>query len=496
MSTETSNLSGAEDVKIIEVEEYQTSLKNTISPNTPNVAHRIQNDMRKELVNEENERKRNEGLEIIREENDQSEEEKQEKYQNSWQYIISVILVSCGTFLVMTVVPTHDLIRYPEYWWEIMVQWCFGNKLMKLIFYSLICKAVLSYPNISSPRSMLKLFIISSASTIIYCCVVHLIWTTYLGYYEPLVLNGWWESVISQIVLMASVWFQFPTTWLTDPSNRRQRKSFIYYWLYEFSLNYQIFVFLFFIFPRIPNAFKPYGCLIFFILFREVNGFAMSTLVKKAASSDHSGKSKENADAIMNIQLACRYHQTVLMLCTQFSSDIFTYCLVAADFIFIMGMITRIIRLKRKINPTSHQTTKARELIVELVLSELIELVMPLLLMSTFTLTYYGPNAYHMEGMRGGYWQQRPVNDLWAFFFPTSFMIIGFDLILLIGTTATLYFGCNVDMIQESKKAFVKYGLLCTLNLILNWNQVRFNLITIMLRLSLRKTFNEMSFIF
>ena len=103
--------------------------------------------------------------------------------------------------------------------------------------------------------------------------------------------------------------------------------------------------------------------------------------------------------------------------------------------------------------------------------------------MSTFTLTYYGPNANHMEGMRGGYWQQRPVNDLWAFFYPTSFIIIGFDSILFVGTAVALYFACNVDMIQESKKAFVKYGLLCTLNLILNWNQVMFNVIRSKLRL-------------
>ena len=427
------------------------------------------------IIDVEEYRKNHEGLEIIPEE--EEDETGQRQYQKSKQYILSVLLLSCGTWVVMTLVPTHDLIKYPEYWWEIMVQWCFGNKLMKLIFYSLHCKSVLNYPGISSPKSMLKLFIISAALTITYCCVVHLIWTTYLGYYEPMIYNGWLEGLISQFVLMAAVWFLLPKKWRSDPNKRQQMNFYFFYWLFEFTLVYQIFGFLMLIFfPKIPKDFKPYGLALFFWPWREAVGFVMSALIKKAASSDKFDEATLNAVGIMNIDLSTLYHFQALMLCTNLShvfGDVFTYCLLSADFVFVLITIARIIRIKRKIRPTKSQNMETKELMYELVVSEIVELLVPILFMITFTITYYGPNANHMEGFRHSYWQARPVEDLWSTYYPTSFLFLGFDLIVLVSMAIILYFACNSNLMQEAQKAWMNFGLLITLRLILQWDQVR-----------------------
>ena len=443
MNPDTKSRSSSGNAKIIDVEEYR----------------------------------KNQGLEIIQEEDNQDEETEQRQYQKSKQFILSVILLSCGTWVVMTLVPTHDLIRYPGYWWEIMVQWCFGNKLMKLIFYSLHCKSVLNYPGISSPKSMLKLFIISAALTITYCCVVHLIWTTYLGYYEPMVYNGWLEGLISHFVLMAALWFLLPRKWRSDPNKRQQMNSYFFYLLFEFTLVYQIFGFLMLIFPKIPKDFKPYGLALFFWPWREAVGFVMSALIKKAASSDKFDEATLNAVGITNIDLSTLYHFQALMLCTNLAhvfGDVFTYCLLSADFVFVLITIARIIRIKRKIRPTRSQNMETKELMYELVVSEIVELLLPILFMITFTITYNGPNANHMEGMLQSYWQQSPVKDLWSHFYPTSFLFLGVDLIVLVSMAIILYFGCNTNLMQEAHKVWMNFGLLITLRVILQWNQVRY----------------------
>ena len=136
MNLDTKSRSSSGNAKIIDVEEYRKNHNARVG---------AENELPQVVRNELTGRKNNEGLEIIQEEDNQDEETDQRQYQNSKQYIISVIILSCGTWVVMTLVPTHDLIRYPGYWWEIMVQWCFGNKLMKLIFYSLHCKSVLNF---------------------------------------------------------------------------------------------------------------------------------------------------------------------------------------------------------------------------------------------------------------------------------------------------------------------------------------------------------------
>ena len=148
------------------------------------------------------------------------------------------------------------------------------------------------------------------------------------------------------------------------------------------------------------------------------------------------------------MQVAARYHFQILMLCTALSKvgDIFTYCLLGADFVVVLVMMARIIRLKRKISSTLQQRTEAKELIVELALSELIELLVPLFFMISFMITFYGPNAYHMEGMRHSYWGQAPVTDLISFY-NACFKFLAFDVVILAFSFIFLFVGCKVSLI-------------------------------------------------
>ena len=117
---------------------------------------------------------------------------------------------------------------------------------------------------------------------------------------------------------------------------------------------------------------------------------------------------------------------------------------------------------------------ETKELMYELVVSEIVELLVPILFMITFTITYNGPNANHMEGMLQSYWQQSPVKDLWSHFYPTSFLFLGVDLIVLVSMAIILYFGCNTNLMQEAHKVWMNFGLLITLRVILQWDQVRY----------------------
>ena len=120
---------------------------------------------------------------------------------------------------------------------------------------------------------------------------------------------------------------------------------------------------------------------------------------------------------------------------------------------------------------------ETKELMYEFVVSEIVEVLLPILFMMTFTITYNGPNANHMEGMLQSYWQARPVDDLWSYFYPTSFLFLGVDLIVLVITAIILYFGCNSNLMQEAQKAWMNFGFLITLRLILQWDQVRYCLL-------------------
>ena len=81
----------------------------------------------------------------------------------------------------------------------------------------------------------------------------------------------------------------------------------------------------------------------------------------------------------------------------------------AIDFFINVYICIKIIRLKRS---TTLDIDKQIGLLQELVISEMVEVVIPLTYLLTFIVAYYGPNTELIGNVRNGYWQYTKTDDV------------------------------------------------------------------------------------
>ena len=134
-----------------------------------------------------------------------------------------------------------------------------------------------------------------------------------------------------------------------------------------------------------------------------------------------------------------------------------------------------IIRIQRRIDPEHSNSKnleeqKSKEITI-LALTEIIEVLVPMLYLLTFLLAYYGPNALILGGIKNSYWNFEAVEDLEAVIKGIGLMFL-FDIIFGIVAGSILWKFAKLNMIKEFSIALKKFWPIVTLRLAANTAKV------------------------
>ena len=105
-------------------------------------------------------------------------------------YGVGVLLASILPSLGIILVPHHNVILYPEYWYEIIFL-TLGFFYLITINNVLSSETVLSYSHDDKARIILSLCLVATLSTAIVTSLVHLVWSFGLGYNSPMPFVGY-----------------------------------------------------------------------------------------------------------------------------------------------------------------------------------------------------------------------------------------------------------------------------------------------------------------
>ena len=106
-------------------------------------------------------------------------------------------------------VPAHDSVKDPSYWYEYMLMMNVGmwpnwaaSVVLQCVFWG-------NFKELKTWSSWLFLwmFVASLFSTLI--CVYYLIWTQYYGYYSPMPFTGYTAGLISGSTGYLALWFRY-----------------------------------------------------------------------------------------------------------------------------------------------------------------------------------------------------------------------------------------------------------------------------------------------
>ena len=130
----------------------------------------------------------------------------------------------------------------------------------------------------------------------------------------------------------------------------------------------------------------------------------------------------------------------------------------------------QIIKLSRKVNEETKTATKEkmdqekRTMFFDLLITELVDAMMPLIYGIGYAMAYFGPNAHLIRNIGNNWFGGKIMKDLQNFYI-VMLELLTIDLISMIVTVASLYHFCNLHALQETCKLLKKYWWMMMLQL-------------------------------
>ena len=124
----------------------------------------------------------------------------------------SIIIIIMSTF-VYTLIPAHNLIVYPNFWYEVPFQLGFSylpfdiaNAILRISLYSNI-------ESIKSNRVFQKIFMVLFVFLLAHSTIINMVWKDLFKYNIPVPLNGLISTLLTRIGLIFAIWLTFPRQW-------------------------------------------------------------------------------------------------------------------------------------------------------------------------------------------------------------------------------------------------------------------------------------------
>ena len=379
--------------------------------------------------------------------------------------VLSVTVV----FASITLIPIHNVINQPEFWYEAALNWL-AYIFLAVYFKMYLCSVVMEYPEIMKPKVLINLLLTAWIATVIIYALQYLIWTVYLGFYQPVPQGGALNGTGMLWLIGLTFYFQSPKHLRSDPKFRKRLIWFILYWEWE---NYFPLQFMF-VSSAIPAlAQKGYLWVVAFIFFfiLEFNKYLMGKMIAKAA-----GSNRLDAHNIMIIQLYGQYIFAVTTLISSNVDDLTTFLVLGLDFAANLFLVFQIIRSYRKQGPADsdndEEKTKRHNMSVDLILGEGIECVIPILFMGAFCVAYYGPNYDKLGNVGFDYFQYVKITDLLDFFTGAIYMT-SLDVLCSTISMTLLWFMCEINLPKKCVGVLKRYGKITAWFLLVVLNRVR-----------------------
>ena len=369
-------------------------------------------------------------------------------------YCMVGILAPSICLCSLTLIPTVDLMRYPEYYY---LQLFVAIPLALLLSAGTIvnCSAWMNIKIINNWKNHAICSLLSIVALGIVWSLGTLLWTR-LGYYPPVPFSGLIAGYGILICNYVTIWFLFKKEWRKITEFRKRLKYFILALALSQVLTVQYNIIAKFLLEYKDNYQWVIALTLPFSI--EFNSWVVTKLATKASGGDIRTV-EVNASHFMATRHALFLTYTLGSIATDTTSNI----IMATDFLLYLSLAIRLIRLKKK---DPYNAEKQIDLLQGLALSQMIEFVVPLVYVLVFCSAYFGPNAHLIGNVKNSYFQYNKVENV-----VESIKSIGIfllvDIFSLISNTVILRTFANISLYKALCVYLKEYGVIFTINLTL-----------------------------
>ena len=380
-------------------------------------------------------------------------------------YILIILAVSILWSTPATLIPAHNAIRFPIYWWETLITGSTTIAMWLAVLTIIDWKILygMTYSKLLLPFTWL--FVNAWVSLAVSWCVCYLMWTQWLGYKNPMPFVGMICYVVSNFSHFIGIWFLFPKQHRPGVDDRKKDLAYIGYRLWQiFYVQQQLALKVVMI--RLPSGIQWIVAIILPIL-RELNLIVLQRILKNATDSDKGFLIRANITASVSTNINNSFWMAIII--SSLATDVTNYSLLAIDFILNVFGTWKIIKLSRMIltdddvGYNEHQQRK-KEDIMGLIAAETIEMVVPIAYVITFALAFYGENADIIGGVKFSGWQHEEVDDFLSFS-TDLILMLAIDIVCLIVSGNLLWKFASINILSEGYIFLKQYGMMISVRM-------------------------------
>ena len=314
---------------------------------------------------------------------------------------VGIILAGLLSTILYTIVPAHDLVQHPEYWYEI-------------IFHGMICHTLISigfchpagwFMNISQMRETRSLALVCMFSQLAgtaWIILSYFIWTHLLLFEYPIPFLGYTGYSIDVIVTIIVIFFGYPKRWRQSNAFKTRMKFALIITQYLLILDLSNTI-VTEILRAFPNQYQPIIALLL-PLNRELILLTFPKLIRKTACGDDNA-----AEIVLNYAVCAQHTIWTCYNLGSFTTNVTSWVLMGIDFFLNIFLCLRIIwRRMQKHEGLGEQISSLQQLASY----ELAEFHAPLSFMLMFVVAYYGPNSTLVGNISNDYWGFKPVQNI------------------------------------------------------------------------------------
>ena len=359
---------------------------------------------------------------------------------------VLVVFLCVMSFLSLTLIPYHNVILLPFYWYESIfilvfgaIPCCFGLLVVQ-------AKMILEYQDITRPTIIFQFFL---SWAVIYAAVhslVHVIWSFGLGYNSPIPFSLGIDFYLTVAASWTIIWYLVPQNIKLNSTFPDRFKAYVYYILWTSTVPIQISI-IFECSKELCNyiEYDAHWMIAFLLFFmKKKSNSIITNFLSKVALSEKISLVK----GLATIENGCMFKSFTLVLIGSMTDATTGYCFLGISILQNMKHIVDIINVHKPndVNGNHVETSRNRKqkVLTTLMLNETLDLFITIAYMLSISIAYYGPNAGIIGNVQNDYWQYHTISSFPKYLTGISYSIL-IDISCGVVTLIALRYFCRIN---------------------------------------------------
>ena len=379
--------------------------------------------------------------------------------------VIGVITLCVSSFLSITLIPYHNVILFPSYWYEAIAILELGGRPGYFGLLLVHGKMILEYQEVMKPSLIVTTYVVIFLLGVVIKTCEHLLWTLGMGYNSPIPFSlaidsffAWFVCLmIGRYILSKSIRFS------EDPAFRKRVKAYVIYTFWCGNVP-GIISSVFETFKELNNeycsmiGFDVLWMIAIILLFmKKISNSVMVKYLTKVAKPEKVGLAR----GMVTIENGAMFKSFVLVLIGSKTDAVTGYCFLGISVLLNMKFCLDIMKVHKQIVvdvdhiEASHERKKS--LITTLMLNETVDFFTTIAYASAISIAYHGPNAGIIGNIKNDYWQYHAIDSL-----PNVLTGLSYSMLIDVScgaiTLLTLWICCGINGLRFFKDNIGQYA--------------------------------------